>query len=586
MSSRIEDYALIGDCRSAAMVARDGSIDWFCAPRFDSGACFAALLGSPEHGRWQIAPSGGATATRRRYRDGTLVLETEYETDAGVVALVDCMPVDGASPTVVRLVEGRRGRVAMRLDLTIRFDYGSIIPTVQIDEDGLRAIAGPDSLHLDSRVPLRHEGSAVVAEFAVEPGQSFAFALSWHPSHEPPPPPVDAGRSVRATEGWWRDWSGRCEYAGPHREAVLRSLIVLKAMTYGPTGGIVAAPTTSLPERLGGSRNWDYRYCWLRDASFTLFSLVNAGYLDEAQAWRDWLLRAVAGTPAQIMYGISGEHRLTEQELPWLPGYEGSTPVRVGNSASKQFQLDVYGEVLDAMYRGRKAGLRMADEGWDLERSLLESLESDWMKPDDGIWEIRGPRRHFVHSKVMAWAAFDRAVKTVEQFGLHGPAGRWRLLRDKIHEEACREGFDVGIGAFVQSYGSKQLDASVLLMPLVGFLPASDPRMQRTVRAIEGGLMDGGFVARYSADPDIDGLPPGEGAFLACSFWMADNLVLMGRREEAECLFGRLLAIRNDVGLLSEEYDVATGRLVGNFPQAFSHIGLINTAFLLARDDD
>ncbi|QEH35924.1 Trehalase [Aquisphaera giovannonii] len=585
MPSRIEDYALIGDCQAAALVGRDGSIDWLCVPRFDSAACFAALLGTPEDGRWLVGPRGGEPRVRRRYREGTLVLETEFETDAGTVALIDFMPPRSEHPDLVRIVEGRRGRVPMRMELVIRFDYGSVVPWVRRVEHGIAAIAGPDMLALRTDVPMHGENLHTVADFEVAEGQRVAFDLTWHPSHRPRPAEVDAARALEEAESWWREWSGRCDVDGEWCEAVRRSLITLKALTYAPTGGIVAAPTTSLPECLGGVRNWDYRYCWLRDATFTLYALMLAGYRQEAAAWREWLLRAVAGTPSrlQIMYGLAGERRLTEQQIPWLPGYEGSAPVRVGNGAWDQHQLDVYGEVIDALHQARRFGLEPDGDSWRFQRALMDFLESDWRRPDEGIWEVRGPRRQFTHSKVMAWVAFDRAVKGVEQAGLDGPVGRWRAIRDEIHAQVCAEGFDASLGSFVQSYGSKHLDASLLMMPLVGFLPATDPRVRGTVEAIERGLVTDGFVHRYRPDPGVDGLPPGEGTFLLCTFWLADCLALMGRRDDARAIFERLLAIRNDVGLLSEGYDPQARRMVGNFPQAFSHIGLINTAYNLMQ---
>lgn len=587
MPARIEDYALVGDCQTGALVGRDGSIDWLCFPRFDSGACFAALLGGPEHGRWLITPAAPVRAVRRRYRGDTLVLETELETDDGVVAIVDCMPPRTEAPDLVRLVEGRRGRVPMRMELVIRFDYGSIVPWVHGLPDGLWAIAGPDRLWLRTPVPLRGEGLETVADFIVAKGDSIPFVLTWTTSTEDQPPPAhDARELVSSTEEWWSAWSSRCRYEGEWRDAVVRSLVTLKALTYGPTGGIVAAPTTSLPERIGGVRNWDYRFCWLRDATFTLYSLLFAGYTDEARAWREWLLRAVAGVPAQfnIMYGLGGERRLTEIELPWLPGYEGSRPVRIGNAAYAQHQLDVYGEVLDAMHQCRRANVPSEVDGWHLERALLDALESDWRQPDEGIWEVRGPRRHFTHSKVMAWVAFDRAVKAVEVFGRDGPVDRWRALRDEVHAEVCAKGYDASVGAFVQSYGSPLLDASLLMMPLVGFLPAADPRMRSTIEAIERDLHRDGFVARYQTTREVDGLPEGEGAFLACSFWLVDCLALLGRTGDARAQLERLLAIRNDVGLLAEEYEPRSGRLVGNFPQAFSHVSLVNSAANLSQE--
>jgi GH15 family glucan-1,4-alpha-glucosidase len=580
MASRIEDYALIGDCLSGALVGRDGSIDWLCWPRFDSGACFAALLGGPEHGRWQIAPAGEVRSARRRYRDDTLILETDFEVDDGAVTVIEFMPPRGEAPDIVRIVEGRRGAVPMRLELIIRFDYGSIVPWVRRIESGISAIAGPDMLRLVTPVELRGKDLRTVADFTIGEGQRIPFVLTWYPSHHREPQYVTAEQALEDTESWWREWSARCTYQGPWREAVLRSLITLKAMTYAPTGGIVAAPTTSLPERLGGVRNWDYRYCWLRDATLTLYALLSTGYTEEARAWREWLLRAVAGSPAELqpMYGIAGERRLTELEISWLSGYEGSRPVRIGNAASRQFQLDVFGQVLSVFYHARQIGLETSDAGVELGRSLLKFLEANWEQPDEGIWEVRGGRRHFTHSKVMAWVAFDCAVKAVEHFGLRGPVERWREIRDTIHEQVCRQGFDAGLGAFVQSYGSGALDASLLMIPLVGFLPATDPRVRGTVEAIERELMVDGLVARYATEEGVDGLPPGEGMFLACSFWLADNFYLIGREDEARKLFRRLLRLRNDVGLLSEEYDPRAGRLVGNFPQAFSHIALINSA--------
>jgi len=585
MPSRIEDYALIGDCETAALVGRDGSIDWLCFPRFDSPACFAALLGTPEHGRWLLAPAGNSRRVRRRYREGTLVLETEYETDSGVVALADCMPPRTKAPDVIRLVEGKRGQVAMRMELIIRLDYGSLIPWVRRIDHGLLAIAGPDAVRLRTPVDLRGENFRTVAEFTVSAGQRVPFALTWYPSHLPPPPDADPANEIHATERWWREWSSRCTYDGEWREAVVRSFITLKALTYAPTGGLVAAVTTSLPERLGGVRNWDYRYCWLRDATFALYALMTGGYVEEARAWRQWLLRAVAGKPSQvqILYGMAGERHLPELELDWLPGYEGASPVRVGNAACTQFQLDVFGEVMDALYCARRVGLEEDENAWRVQNALMDFLESAWERPDEGIWEVRGPRRQFTHSKVMAWVALDRAVKAVERFKLDGPVERWRGVRETIHAEVCERGFDPGLDSFVQFYGSKHVDASLLMIPLVGFLPATDPRMRGTVKAIRERLVTDGFVARYRTTPDIDGLPPGEGAFLACTFWLADNLALQGRYSEARDILSRLLDIRNDVGLLSEQYDPAARRLVGNFPQAFSHVGLINTARNLTR---
>ncbi len=590
MAERLEDYGIIGDLQTAALVGRSGSIDWLCFPRFDSGACFAALLGDPRHGRWLLAPEGDPTAAARRYREDTLVLETEFRTDEGVARLIDFMPPRGTDPDVVRIVEGVSGRVRMRMELVIRFDYGSIVPWVRsIDGAGL-AVGGPDALCLRTPVETRGENLTTVAEFTVCEGDRVPFALTWFPSNREPPPEIDPEQALADTERYWRDWSSNCSYYGEWPEAVRTSLRVLKALTYGPTGGIVAAPTTSLPEWIGSVRNWDYRFCWLRDATFTLYSLMSAGYTEEAAAWRNWLLRAVAGDPAdtQIMYGVAGERRLTELELSWLPGYEGSAPVRIGNKASDQLQIDVYGEVMDALHQGRRHGLGGLTRGssWALQKKLLDFLESKWREPDEGIWEVRGPRRHFTHSKVMAWVAFDRAVNAVECFDREGPVDRWRRLRSEIHEEVCREGFDPELGSFVQYYGSDKLDASLLMIPLVGFLPADDPRVVGTLEAIQAGLCRDGFVERYATDessPAVDGLPPGEGVFLPCTFWLADNLALMGRTDEAREVFEKLLAIRNDLGLLSEEYDPEAGRLLGNFPQAFTHVGLVNTAYNLSR---
>jgi GH15 family glucan-1,4-alpha-glucosidase len=584
MGSAIEDYALIGDFETAALVGRDGSIDWLCWPRFDSGACFAALLGSPEHGRWRLAPAGEPVAASRRYRDGTLIVETEYRTAEGVASVLDFMPPRGEASHVVRLVAGRRGRVAMRTELTLRFDYGAIVPWVtRLDERTLRAVAGPDMAVLRTPVRVRGEGLSTVGEFEVRAGQTVPFVLSYSASHLPPPPAVDGRRALAATVRFWRHWCSRFPGGGDYDDAVLRSLITLKALTYAPSGGLVAAPTTSLPEQLGGVRNWDYRYCWLRDASITLRVLMQAGYFEEAKAWRAWLLRAVAGTPSQvqIMYGLLGERRLPEAELDRLPGYEASRPVRIGNAASDQLQLDIYGEVMNALYEGRNGRLGPSADGWMLQCELLRHLEEVWREPDHGIWEIRGPLRHFVHSKVMAWVAFDRAVRSAQEHGLPGPLARWRAVREEIHEEVCRRGFDAQRGAFVQRYDSSDLDASALLIPLVGFLPPDDPRVRSTADAVERQLVRDGLVARYDTGSGVDGLDGEEGAFLACSFWLADNLALLGRRADARRLFERLLALRNDLGLLAEEYDVRRGRLVGNFPQAFSHVALVNTASFL-----
>ena len=588
MPLRIEDYALIGDTHTAALVGRNGSLDWLCLPRFDSGACFAALLGDERHGRWLLSPAGAVRKTRRRYRPGTLVLETEFETEEGVVRITDCMPVRQQYPDVLRVVEGVRGRVPMRMELIIRFDYGSIVPWVRNIEGTLYAVGGPDALCLRTPAETRGEGLTTVADFTVKEGQRVPFVLTWHPSFKSMPEPIDAERSLAETEAWWREWSARCTYDGEWRELVLRSLITLKALTYAPTGGIVAAATTSLPEFVGGVRNWDYRYCWLRDSTFTLYALMIAGYKEEAAAWRDWLLRAVAGDPKQlqIMYGPTGERRLPELVLEWLPGYEGSSPVRIGNAAVRQLQLDVYGEVIDTMHQARRTGIDADEPSWALQKKLLDFLESGWAQPDEGIWEVRGPRRHFTHSKVMAWVAMDRAVKTVEGFGLSGPVERWRRIRAEIHEEVCAKGYDSQRRAFTQFYGSKELDASLLMMPLVGFLPPQDERIQGTVEAIERELCQNGFVLRYRTDvsASVDGLPPGEGAFLACTFWLADNYALAGRYGDARRLFESLVGLCNDVGLLSEEYDPHAKRLVGNFPQAFTHVSLVNTALNLSKE--
>ncbi len=579
----IEDYALIGDTRTAALVNRNGSIDWLCLPRFDSGACFAALLGDPHNGRWLLRPAGEVRATRRRYRGETLVLETEFETADGTVRVIDCMPPDEEIPNLVRVVEGVEGAVPMRMELVIRFDYGWVVPWVRRVDGVLSAVGGPDALEL--RTPVEHHGEnlTTVADFTVHEGQRVPFVLTWHPSHEPPPPAIDAEAAVALSESWWQRWSSRCTHVGPWREAVMRSLLTLKALTYTPTGGIVAAPTTSLPEHIGGVRNWDYRYTWLRDATFTLYALLSSGYREEACAWREWLLRAVAGSPQQLhlMYGVAGERRLPELTLDWLPGYAGSAPVRVGNAAIKQRQHDVYGEVMDALHVARKAGIPPSANAWRLQRELLDLLESKWKEPDEGLWEVRGPSRHFTHSKMMAWVAFDRAVKAVERSGLEGPVERWRVSRDTIHREVCSRGWDAAKKAFTQSYDCPQLDAALLMMPLVGFLPHHDSRVISTVAAIERELLHGGLLLRYKTAECQDGLPPGEGTFLLCSFWLADNYAMQGRLDEARTLFERLLALRNDVGLLAEQYDPIAGHQLGNFPQAFSHVGLINTAYNL-----
>jgi GH15 family glucan-1,4-alpha-glucosidase len=591
---RIEDYGIIGDTQTAALVGRDGSIDWCCLPRFDSAACFAGLLGDESHGYWRIAPAASPRpgsgekpllATRRRYRGHSLVLETEFELPEGTVRIADCMPVREHHPQIVRVVECTKGAVEMHMDLAIRFEYGSGVPWVRRVDGVLTAIAGPDGLALWTPVHTHGERMTTVADFLLREGQRMPFVLMWFHSNEEIPRPVDGSFAVDHTAQWWEAWSDMDDLdlrLGEWEDAVRRSLITLKALTYEPTGGIIAAATTSLPETLGGSRNWDYRYSWLRDATLTLSALMVAGYRDEAGAWRDWLLRAAAGEPSklQIMYGPAGERTLIEREIPWLPGYEGSAPVRVGNAASNQYQLDVYGEVLGALYEARRTGLEPDGPAWDLEISVMDFLESGWKEPDDGIWEVRGPRRHFTHSKVMAWVAVDRMIRTVEEFGMEGPVDRWRALRDEIHDEVTTKGYDPDRKTFTQYYGSQELDASTLMIPLVGFLPPSDERVVGTVEAIQKDLMMDGFVLRYDAanSEHVDGLSGREGAFLACSFWMADDLHLIGRPDEAVELFERLLSLRNDLGLLAEEYDPIAKRQVGNFPQAFSHVSLVNTA--------
>jgi len=586
MALPIEDYAIIGDTHTAALVSREGSIDWLCLPRFDSPACFAALLGDREHGRWLIAPTGGVRSVQRRYRGDSLVLETEFRTSTGTVRLVDCMPPRQDDPDVARVVEGVSGRVRMRMELVIRFDYGSIVPWVRKRDGALQAVAGPDSVWLRTPVETSGENFTTVAEFEVGEGDLVPFMLTWHLSHRPAPRAIDPVKAIRETEKWWRHWVEQLSYEGGWREAVTRSLLTLKALTYGPTGGIVAAATTSLPEALGGVRNWDYRYCWLRDATFTLDALMMAGLQEEAEAWREWLLRAVAGSPGQtqILYGVAGERRIDERKLDWLPGYEGSAPVRIGNAAVQQFQLDVLGEVMDALHLARQTGIPADEPSWELQLALMDYLESNWREPDEGIWEVRGPRRHFTHSKVMAWTAVDRAIRAVEFYDQQGPLERWRALRAEIHSEVLEHGYDAELGSFVQYYGARHTDGSLLMIPLVGFLPATDRRMRGTVAAIERELTPDGLVLRYTSDnaEAVDGLPAGEGTFLACSFWLADNLALMGRHDQARELFERLLGLRNDVGLLAEEFDPKTGRLLGNFPQAFSHVALVNTARALS----
>ena len=586
MSIPLEDYALIGDCETAALVSRGGSIDWLCWPRFDSGACFAALLGTPDHGRWLIEAVEPHPRITRRYRPNTLILETTIETHDGTATIIDFMPPRGQNSDIVRLVRGDRGRVEMRTELVLRFDYGSVVPWVsRLPDSTLRAIAGPDMVVVHTPVSLRGEDLKTVATFEVEAGTTVPIVLTHGPSHLPPPRAINPEESLAATERFWVDWTERCRTQGEWSDAVTRSLITLKALTYAPTGGMVAAPTTSLPEQRGGARNWDYRFCWVRDATLTLLALMNAGYYDEAQAWRDWLLRAAAGSPSQIqiMYGLAGERRLSEYEVPWLPGYERSVPVRIGNAAHGQLQLDVYGEMSDALHHARRGGLQTRDADWAFQRAVLEHLEEVWDRPDQGIWEMRSEAQHFTYSKIMAWVALDRGIRTIEELRVEGPLARWRDVRRRIHDEVCASGFDQELGSFVQSYGSQELDASLLLLPTTGFLPPSDPRVRGTIEAVERHLFVDGFVLRYNTHTSPDGLPPGEGAFLACTFWLVDALLLIGREDDARRLFDRLLGLRNDVGLLSEEYDTRAHRLVGNFPQAFSHIALVNSAHNLAR---
>ncbi|MFG2403217.1 glycoside hydrolase family 15 protein [Streptomyces brevispora] len=589
MTPRIEDYALIGDLQTAALVGKNGSVDWLCLPRFDSGACFAALLGDEDNGHWRIAPKGVDNCTRRAYAGESLVLETFWETRTGTVKVIDFMPQRDKEPDVMRIVEGVSGTVDMTSVIRLRFDFGSVVPWMRRSQGHRVAVAGPDSAWLRSEPPVKTWGQqfSTCSSFSVSAGEQVAFVLTWHPSHSPRPDLVDPYEALKSTLSDWTEWSARCKYRGPYREAVVRSLITLKALTFGPTGGIVAAPTTSLPEEVGGVRNWDYRFCWLRDSTLTLGALISAGYLEEAAAWRDWLLRAVAGDPAdlQIMYGLAGERRLPEVELTWLRGYESSAPVRIGNAAVRQRQLDVYGEVIDSLRLAHEAGLGEKPHAWNLQLSLLGFLESTWREPDEGLWEIRGQRRHFVHSKVMAWVAADRAVRSLEENpSLTGDADRWRAMRDAVHREVCEKGYDPVRNTFTQSYGSRDLDAATLLIAHTGFLPPDDPRFVGTVNAVRDELGSDGLVSRYSTDgASIDGLPGGEGAFLACSFWLADALRMTGRAEEATELFERLLALRNDVGLLAEEYDTVAMRQLGNFPQAFSHIGLVGTAVALAE---
>jgi GH15 family glucan-1,4-alpha-glucosidase len=584
MAARIEDYALIGDCETAALVDRHGSIDWLCWPDFSSAACFASLLGTRENGYWAISPQGTEWKATRKYRAHTLILETLFECEHGAVRLIDFMPVRERNSDVVRIVEGVRGHVDLRMELALRFDYGQTVPWVTSIDDGFRAVAGPALVMLRGSQPVHGEGLASVAEFTVKRGEQAWFTLTYGDSTKPAPRRIDAEQALRDTEAFWTEWTGQMRYEGPYTDAVERSLITLKAMTFRPSGGVVAAPTTSLPEQMGGTRNWDYRYCWLRDTTFTLLAMTRAGYFEEATAWQDWLLRAVAGSPdqVQIMYGLKGERQLVEWEVGWLAGYENSRPVRIGNAAATQVQIDIYGELLSTFHQALHRMGRHRKEHFRVLVRLLEHLETIWEEPDAGIWEVRGGPQHFTYSKVMAWVAFDRALKSAEMLGEEVQAEKWAALRDRIHEQVCERGFHRGKNSFVQSYGSEQMDASLLLMPLVGFLPFTDERVQGTVAAIERELMRGGLVMRYATEKVPDGLPPGEGVFLACSFWMVSCLKAMGREEDAKKLFERLLTLRNDVGLLAEEYDVERRRMSGNFPQAFSHIALANAAFRLA----
>jgi GH15 family glucan-1,4-alpha-glucosidase len=584
----IEDYGLVGDCRSAALIGRNGSVDWLCWPRFDSAACFAALLGTAENGRWLITPADRLLRTHRCYRDDTMILETVFETESGTFAVIDFMPIGQTYTSLIRIVEGREGSPRVRMNVTLRFDYGSSVPWVNRlpEGGGIVAIAGPNLTVLRTTAELCGEGMSSAANFSVGVGERVPFVLSYGHSHLRPPPYIDAGFALRETENYWRSWAARCTYRGHRREAIVRSLLTLKAQTYVATGGIVAAPTTSLPEQLGGPRNWDYRFCWLRDATLTLTSLMGAGYYEEAKSWRDWLRRAVAGTPSdfQIMYGIAGERRLTEEILSWLPGYQGAAPVRIGNAASRQLQLDVWGELMDALHLSREGGIAPRQDDFDLQCEALKHLEMIWAEPDEGIWEVRGGPRQFTHSKVMAWVAFDRSVRDAEKYSLKAPVERWRKVRDEIHRTVCEQGYDRERNTFTQSFGNPELDASLLLIPDVGFLPIEDPRVAGTIAAIERELLVHGFVLRYQTESGADGLPAGEGVFLACSFWLADAYQKQGRLDEANAMLDRLLSLRNDLGLLSEEYDTRAKRLVGNFPQAFSHLTLVRTALGLHED--
>jgi GH15 family glucan-1,4-alpha-glucosidase len=590
VSTPIEDYALLSNLRTAALVSRAGSVDWLCLPRFDSSACFAALLGGPEHGRWLIAPAAAPKRIERRYCPETLILETTFESDEGVVLLVDFMSPSGEDTILARIVRGLEGQVEVCTELTLRFDYGSAVPWLRREGDAWLAVAGPNAVRIESSIEFVGKDFTSVGSASVAAGDSLEFALTWFASHRDPPAPVAAEAVLKETEEFWLSWSDRCSYGGEWAEQVRSSLRILRGLIYEPTGGIVAAATTSLPEWPGSSRNWDYRYCWLRDATLTLRALIDSGYLEEAGAWREWLFRAAAGSPAdlQIMYGVGGERRLAEFEADWLPGYEDSTPVRIGNAASEQTQLDIYGEIIDAFTTARAHGLEASDHAWRLSLKLLEFLEDAWRRPDAGIWEVRGPARHFTHSKVMAWVAFDRGIRTIEEWGREGPVDHWRAIRDEIHADVCANGFDQELGSFVQFYGSKRFDASLLLIPLVGFLPVDDERVVGTIEAIGHRLSRDGLITRYDAGEEnvgVDGLPPGEGVFLPCSFWYAADLALLGRQEEARALYTRLLGLRNDLGLISEEYDPETGRMLGNFPQAFTHLALVACAYVLERGE-
>jgi GH15 family glucan-1,4-alpha-glucosidase len=584
---RIEDYAMIGDCQTAALVSKEGSIDWLCLPRFDSDACFAALLGTPEHGRWKIGPADGPAKVSRHYRENSLILETFFETDEGTVKLIDFMPVRTDHADVIRIVEGVSGSVALRMEFLIRFNYGTSQCWIQRVEDGITAIAGPDQIHLKAETDLHRKKDFLFSNFNVAAGERKQFVLSYQRSYRDLPAIAEPEKALKETEDFWNEWSSRCTYEGPWKKLVLRSLITLKGLVYSPTGGIVAAPTTSLPEKMGGKRNWDYRYCWLRDATFSLYSLLLSGYREEARAWTEWLMRAVAGNPddMQILYGVAGERRITEWIANWLPGYRDSVPVRIGNAAHRQLQLDVYGEIMDAMFLARRSGLHLEAPVWNLHKELIDVLSKKWKQPDEGIWEVRGPRRHFTHSKLMAWVAVDRCIKIAERFDLDGPLQQWRRLRNEISVEICEKGFNKNLNSFVQYYGSKRLDAALLMLPLVGFLEASDPRVQGTVDAIQKNLKEDGFVLRYRTNASLDRLPPGEGVFLPCSFWLVDNLILQNRYDEASELYERLTGLCNDVGLISEEYDPVEKILLGNFPQAFSHVSLINSAWNLSRKE-